>query len=217
MTIIQRTPNIGIGIKLQKLQTKAGAQPKKTRTLKPFWIMDSNAKLTEPTKDANLTYRAFGINCPDERSYNNLDKAVAYCVGDAIHGDRVYWYVDTWYQAPEHPASDGSIQKRTQLLGTRSKATFKGTHNIPSDGLTPINKRFYYESSYFGCSQGNGVYSYENGEVPWQCFDRMLSVSLYRYAYGSRGQFEITATAFVTNAVTGEEDVELGTITLMWV
>jgi len=217
MTIIQRTPNIGIGIKLQKLQTKAGAQPKKTRTLKPFWIMDSNAQLTEPTKDANLTYRAFGVNCPDERSYYNLDKAVAYCVGDAIHGDRVYWYVDTWYQAPEHPASDGSIQKRTQLLETRSKATFKGTNNIPSDGLTPINQRFNYDPSYLGCSQVNGVIPYEYGEVPWQCFDRMLSVNLYRYAYGSRGQFEITATAFVTNAVTGEEDVELGTITLMWV
>jgi len=218
MTIIQRTPNIGIGIKLQKLQTKAGAQPQKTRTLKPFWIMDSNAQLTEPTKDANLTYRAFGTNCPDKLFHVNLDKAVAYCVGDAIHGDRVYWYVDIWYQAPEHPASDGSIQKRTQLLETRSKAIFKGTRNVPPDGLTPIqDKRFDYAPIYLECSPGNGISPIENGEVPWQCFDRMLSVSLYRYAYGSRGQFEITATAFVTNAVTGEEDVELGTITLMWV
>jgi len=215
MTIIQRTPNIGIGI---KLQTKAGAQPKKTRTLKPFWIMDSNAQLTEPAKNANMTYRAFGVNCPDERWHINLDKAVAYCVGDAIHGDRVYWYIDIWHQAPEYPAEDGSVKKRTQLLETRSKATFKGTSNVPPDGLTPIqDKKFDYKTSYFDCTQGNGLIAYENGEVPWQCFDRMLSVSLYRYAHEFRGQFEITATAFVTNAVTGEDDVELGTITLMWV
>jgi len=223
MTVIQRTPNIGIGIKLQKLKDQKDKkdqvveQPPKTRTLKPFWIMDSNAQLTEPTKDANLTYRAFGLGCPNVESHFNLDKVVAYCVGDTIHGDRVYWYIDIWHQAVEYPASDGSIKKRTQLLETRSKATFKGIYNVPPDGLTPIQNGFDYKTNYYDCGNGLGHTDYENGEVPWQCFDRMLSVNLYRYAYGSRGQFEITATAFVTNAVTGEEDVELGTITMMWV